>query len=148
MFGFDYVPEDKLSAYNVIDEGEGWFKIVEVSQKVSNNNNNMLVLGLALSNDKGQKTLATEYITAKAAYKLHDICHAIGKPELYNERGQVNEKLLEGHKGNCIISTDMPSDPKYKPKSVVSMWLVAEPKPVETINKETGEVTPNDAVPF
>ena len=156
MFGYDYVPEEELSAYRIIGEGEGEFRIDSAVAAISKKNIPMLKLVMTLKDSKGNKTLADEYISSKAAFKLHDLCDAIGKPEMYGATGKLNEKLLVGQKGGCVIVTEQPDDPKYRARSVIGTYIASMSTNAETPPQAAPAATvdvavslmPDDDVPF
>lgn len=110
MFRFDRKdPSDiQTSAFNVISEGEGYFRVNEVIEKVSRKGNDMLQVTHQLWNDKGEKTLYVQYIIANeyASDNIYQILLAAGRPDLYPAQGAISPETLLGLKGKCMIATE------------------------------------------
>lgn len=153
-FRFDYVPENELNPYKIIDEGEGRFKITDVKDKISKSGNEMLVLTMVLRDERGNTTLYDEYITANASYKINAISKAIGKPQIYSEKGELDSEELLGGRGTCVIATEKASNPSYKDRSIVARYVekvLDAPQAIQTEPAATNQYSADfedDSLPF
>lgn len=134
MFEFDYKETEEMSAFKVISEGEGYFKVLEAREEISKSSGNpMLVLTHELRNDKGEKTLWMQYISQNeyAAENIFRLFDAAGKAQVYQDcKGRINTNDLLGLKGKCKIKTE--SHEKYGDKSKVSRFIPYKPMQEDT----------------
>jgi hypothetical protein len=150
MFRFDRKdPEDiSASAFNLISEGEGYFRVNEVVEKVSRKGNDMLQLTHQLWNDKGEKTLYNQYIIANeyAADNIYQILLAAGRTDLYPARGEISTEILLGLKGKCMIATDKgqikDDGSKYADKSKIKYFIAYKANTIEEGNES--QITSED----
>lgn len=126
---YNYVDPKDMNPYQVIEPGEGTFKIVKVEEKVSRSNNPMMVVTFKLENARGQSTLANEYLVSSkdeaqnksTATKIYNLLTGIGRTEFYGM--PLEPKHIYNGRGKCIIKTHKSEDPQYADKSVISQYL-------------------------
>lgn len=148
IFSYDHVDPEELATPALIDEGQGYFKVLKTENKLSNAGNPMLVLTLALKDRAGKSTICSEYITAKAAYKIHAILVAIGKESYYEQnKGSLNPQVMLEGKGRCEIVTDTPDNPKFTKRSVVAKYLPGQQQEAPVQQPATVEIQ-DDELPF
>lgn len=123
-FKFDYVDEEGLNPRKIIAEGDGYFKVIEVKEAVSKSGNPQLLVEMMLKDMEGKTTLYTEYVLQDAAWKIHAICAAIGRKDLYSRTGELNYNHWIGEHGKCVIKTK--KSPGYNDKSAISKYTPSE----------------------
>ena len=108
MFNYEY--QDADQDFKPIGDGPANFIIHEVDTKdafgdplLSKAGAPKIVVKMKLSNNRGESGLAFEHITAKNAYKLGQICNAIGRPDLYGPHGDIDPEILLGKSGTCNL---------------------------------------------
>lgn len=148
-FDFDYKKPDELNPFRLISEGDGFFKIMQVEEKVSKSSGNpMLVLTHKLQNDKNETTLWMQYILKNeyAADNLYRICDAAGKVDLYTaSNGKLDPAALLGMKGRCKIKTE--SDATYGDKSKIGKFIPYRTPEAEAAPAAFTELV-DDSIPF
>lgn len=104
---YQYKDPKEMTAFRVINEGEGFFKILSFEDKTSNAGNQMMVMHCKLRDMAGNTTLYNHCILYNEwlAENMWRICEAVGKPEAYGEHGTNTEDLL-GESGRCKIKTE------------------------------------------
>lgn len=145
---YGYVDPSEMTAYQLIEPGEGTFKVVDAEEKISRNGNPMMAITFRITNMKGQSTLANEYIVSSndavqnkiAATKIYNLLSAIGRVDLYGLPLETKH-VLHG-RGKCIIKTHKSDDPKYSDKSVISQYISA------TVNAEPAMDNMDMDIPF
>jgi hypothetical protein len=146
-FEFDYRQPSDMSAFKVISEGEGYFKIMDAKEDVSKSSGKpMLVLTHRLQNDKGESTLYMQYISHNeyAAENIYRICEAAGKVDMYTAcNGRISAVDLMGLKGRCKIKTE--SDEKYGDKSKIGRFIAFKPMQEDVSNTPGFE---DETLPF
>lgn len=138
---YDYVDPKKMSAFQLIEPGEGKFKIINVEEKNSRAGNPMMEVTMQLTNTKGQTTLAKEYLMANTTKKIYSILNAIGRAEAYGLPLETRH-LLQGQ-GQCIIKTEKSDNPQYQDRSVVGQYIA-----VSDAMSQPSEVEFDDDIPF
>lgn len=156
-FSFQWQDPSEMSVFKVLAEGEGSFKVQHVYETDNKGEmlcskktgEQMIKIELMVTDSHGASTIIDEYIVASQAWKLYNICKAIGRVDIYESAkdGSLNCNKLLGEKGRCLIATDTPSDPKYKAKSVIAKYLEPEKQAVAK-HANTDYSNMNDDVPF
>lgn len=147
---YGYVDPKEMSAFQLIEPGEGTFKVTNAEEKISRNGNPMMVITFMLTNHRGQQTLYNEYIISSkdpvqnksAATKVYNILRSLGRDDLYGHPLEARH-VLHG-KGKCIIKTQKSDDPQYSDKSVIAQYIADEAKAPQG----TEPVDINDDLPF
>ena len=127
--GYNYVDPKDMSAFQIIEPGEGSFKILKAEEKQSRQGNNMMEVTMTLTNTRGQSTLYREYIVSSddpiqnksTATKIYNILNAIGRADVYGM--PLIDRHLQHGSGKCIIKTQKSDDERYPDKSVVSQYI-------------------------
>lgn len=145
-FDFGYKDPKEMSAFKVIAEGDGFFKIVEAKETVSKADNPMLVLTHKLQDTRGQSTLWYQYILQNefAADNIYRICEAANRLDLYGANGKINSYDLLGLKGRCKIKTE--KSEQYGDKSKVGKFVPYKPMQEEAPAEPAPDI--NDDLPF
>lgn len=146
-----YVPPQDLSAFQLIEPGEGKFKVIKIEEKQSKAGNQMLVVTFRISNMKGQSTLYNEYLVGAntdeqrktTATKIYNLLVAIGKTDLYGK--PIGENIV-GVIGTCIIKTQKSEDPQYNDKSVIAQYLSPVVNNAENSNQTYSDM--DQEIPF
>lgn len=137
-FKYDYVPVDELQDDSrlpsiILAEGEATFEIVKVFDKEKSGypmqtkaGDSCFKLMLAVTDSNRRKGAVWHTISAKMPWAIKALADAIGMPNLYSSRGEIDLKTLEGHDGQCEIATQEASG-QYKAVSVIKKYL---PNPV------------------
>jgi hypothetical protein len=150
---YGYVDPKDMSAFQVIEPGEGKFIITKAEEKKSKSNNEMMEVTMTLTNHKGQSTMYREYIVSSndpaqnksTATKIYNILNAIGRGELYGT--PLEPRHLERGRGKCYIKTQKSDDPRYQDKSVVAQYTsAAEAMENELAAAQESEF--DDSIPF
>lgn len=110
-FKFDYKNEEELElAFKRLHPGEIQFMIKAITDSdrqgytlMNSKGNPYLRVTLVAIDAKGQKGLLDDNISANAAWKIHDLCHAVGRPDLYDAAGDLDFHKLIGLQGGAII---------------------------------------------
>lgn len=104
---YQYKDPKEMTAFRVINEGEGFFKVLSFEDKTSKGGNPMMIMQCKLRDAQGNTTLCNHTIMYNEwlAENMWRICEAIGKPEAYKESGTNTEDLLGGA-GRCKIKTE------------------------------------------
>ena len=126
---YRYVAPDEMSAFRVIRPGPGTFKVTAAEEKTSRAGNRMLVVTFRLTDERGQSTLANEYLVESqdeaankgTATKIYNLLTAINRSDLYGRPLEARH-IVHGH-GKCIIKTEVSDDAKYKDKSVIAQYI-------------------------
>lgn len=147
---YQYVDPKQMNQYQLIEPGEGKFKITYVEEKLSNAGNDQMVITMQLTNTKGQTTLYKEYIVPsdepaqakRTATKIYNILNAIGRTAAYGE--PLETRHLERGSGTCMIKTQKSDDPRYPDKSVVAQYI-SKAEVMETLPDESEF---DDSIPF
>jgi len=129
---YGYVDPKEMSAYQLIEPGEGTFKVTNAEEKMSRSQNLMMVVTFVLTNHKGQSTLANEYLVSSkdpaqnksTATKIYNLLNAIGRVDLYGHPLEARH-LLHG-RGKCIIKTQKSDDPQYPDKSIIAQYVAKD----------------------
>jgi hypothetical protein len=61
-----------------------------------------IIMILELEDVEFNKADVFLHITQKMAFRIHQICNAVGKPELYEKNGFDTQKIV-GEKGRCFV---------------------------------------------
>lgn len=142
---YPYKDPKEMTDFRVINEGEGFFKILSFEDKVSSNNNEMIVMLCKLRDAQGNTTLCNHNIMINEwlAENMWRICNAVGKPEAYSEHGTNTEDLL-GSAGRCKIKTE-----SYKGNDSSKIHRFIPYKPMQEEVAPTPELVPSeDEIPF
>ena len=141
---YSYVDPKEFNAFQVIEPGEGVFKVVKAEEKTSRAGNDMMVVTFRLTDARGQSTLANEYLISSndptqnksTATKVYNLLCGIGKPSLYGKPLDTND--IVGCTGQCIIKTQKSDDPQYADKSVISKYIaqVHTPQPIDNFSDD------------
>ncbi len=148
MFDNYYVPPQDLSGFQLIEPGEGKFKIIKIEEKQSRAGNQMMVVTFRIWNTRAQSTLYNEYLVGAntedqrkaTATKIFNLLNAIGKADLYGK--PIGENIVGGT-GKCIIKTQKSDDPQYQDKSVISQYIS-----VANAAADPMQNFPDDEIPF
>jgi len=130
-FDYQYMsPNDRIE---IMDEGEGMFRIAQVVPKVSKSGNKMLEVMFKVRDRNGREWHIYDYLIAtigdeagmkRLNTKIGNIAKAIGKPEIddpaYNKRGLINDLL--GCSGKCYVKIQEDKTGKYFSKNVISKF--------------------------
>lgn len=147
---YGYVDPSQMTSYQLVQPGEGTFRIKSAEEKISRAGNNMLVVTFLLTDSRGQSTLANEYLlesqdetqNKSTATKVYNILNGIGRPELYGL--PLEPKHLLHGRGKCIIKTQKSEDPQYADKSVISKYVYEVNEAPENIKEKDVQ----DDIPF
>lgn len=108
-FRFEYDPEvnqprDKKE-YTPLCEGEAIFCIKSADYKIASTGKKMVELKIWVTDCQGTKgTIFDNLMPQKSmAWKTRAITAAIGKPELYNESGELDLEALIEQSGECVL---------------------------------------------
>ncbi len=139
MFDLQWQDPNEMTKYRLLKPGDATFVINFVyennqsgkpmcSQKTGEA---MIKIEFMVEDSDGNESAVDEYVLASQAWKLKQICDAIGKPEVYmdSKEGGFNNARIIGECGKCVIKTDVPSDPKYNERTVIAKFI---PMPVKT----------------
>lgn len=156
-FSFQWQDPSEMSAFKVLAEGEGNFKVQHVYELdeqgrmlcSKKSGEQMIKVELMVTDSNNASSIVHDYILASQAWKLHNLCKAIGRVDVYEaaKDGSLNCNKLLGEKGKCLIATDTPSDPKYNARSVIAKYLESEKAPA-TKHANTDYSNMQDDVPF
>jgi hypothetical protein len=144
---YNWVDPKELNAFQIIEPGEGKFKILKAEERVSRAGNNMMVITFRLTDSKGASTLTNEYIIAstdetqskRAANKIYSLLTAIDKLSLYGK--PLEARHIVGDTGRCIIKTQKSEDPQYPDKSVIAKYI-------SMVHNNPEPVDADDDIPF
>lgn len=146
---YNYVNPKELNPFQLIEPGEGKFRVLKVEERTSQNGNEMMVIGLRLTDRTGATTLCNEYLVSsdnadynkKTATKVYNLLNAINKPELYGK--PLYDRDIIGCEGRCIIKTEKSNNPDYSDRSVIAKYI-------SVVNPEHYEERPeiDDDIPF
>lgn len=148
---YTYVDPKQMSSYQLIEPGEGKFKITHCEEKPSRAGNDMMQITMQLTNTKGQSTLYKEFIVPsddpsqakRTATKIYNILNSIGRVQVYGEPLEARH-LLQGN-GRCIIKTQKSDNPDYADKSVVSQYI-SQADAMDSMVTDESEF--DDSIPF
>jgi hypothetical protein len=143
---YPYKDPKEMSAFKVINEGDGFFKIMEISSKLSKRGQEMLVMLCKLRDKSGNETLYNHYIMYNEYMpdNIYRICEAIGKLDLYRDTGTNTEDLL-GSAGRCKIKTD---DSDYGKQSKIHRFIAHQNVLEDEPEPEPELIPHDDEVPF
>jgi len=145
-FNYNTVDPKDMAAFQIIEPGEGTFKVVKCEDKQSRAGNDMMVVTYRIVDSRGRSTLYNDYLIASndevqnksTATKIYNLLCGIGRSDLYGAP-LGHEHILCG-KGRCIIKTQKSDDPRYDDKSVISKFIYDEP------GHESHDI--DDTIPF
>lgn len=154
-FNFQWQDPSEMSAFRILAEGEASFKVQEAQETTSKKSGEeMLKVTLQVTDSKGDVGLVDDYILSSAPWKLHNLCKAIGRPEVYAEAsdGRLNTMKLIAEKGRCKIRTDTPENPNFNARSVIAGYIDAakgaEKAQADTELAKAQAAFPDDDLPF
>jgi len=132
---YNWVDPKELNAFQVIEPGDGEFKVIKCEEKQSRAGNNMMVVTFRLTDVRGQSTLANEYLVASSdpaqnkstATKTYNLLSGIGMLALYGR--PLDGRDIVGRSGRCIIKTQKSDDPQYADKSVIAKYIAVVHEP-------------------
>jgi len=149
---FDYKTPDELDVGGgTVNEGEVSFTIKKNFDTDRN--------GLPLTTGKGDPKIKVvievkdednntaniyEDVTTKTAWKMYNICKAIGRKDLYTSDGVEWDDTI-GYTGRCIVSIE--HKPGYNPRLVIDGYIYPEDAVAKPVVAAKTEV-PNDDLPF
>ena len=146
---YPYKDPKEFTAFRVIKEGEGKFKILDVKHGYSKKNNEQFVFTFKLQDSDGNQTLYMNYMQSNEYLpeNIWRICEAAGRPELYTENG-TNPEDLKGLIGMCKIKTER--DDQYGDKSKISRFIPYKPmlESESTSSVESVDQLDDDEIPF
>jgi|SRR6185312_10889833 len=110
-FKFEYKNAEELElAYKKLQAGQIKFMIKTVTDKdrqgynlMNSKGNPYLKVVLVCVDANGQKGLVEDNISANAAWKVHDLCSAVGRLDLYSPSGDLDFAKLLGLQGSAIL---------------------------------------------
>ena len=143
---YQYKDPKEMTAFKVINEGEGYFKILEIKSQISKKSGNeMLVFTFQLRDTSGNQTLYNMFLVFNEymADNIWRICEAIGRTDLYKESGTNTEDLL-GTAGKCKIKTE---DTDYGKQSKIHRFIPYKPMQ-ESAAVEVMPPMEDDSIPF
>lgn len=142
---YQYKDPKEMTAFKVINEGEGFFKILEIVSKTSKSGNQMLVMTCKLRDTSGNETLYNHYLIYNEwlAENMWRICEAVGKPEAYSDGGTNTDDLL-GCAGRCKIKTE---NKEFGQSSVIHRFIPYKPMREEA-ELEVAQPEIDDQIPF
>lgn len=126
MFEFEYNDEIAVETKierRLIGEGDAHFLVKSAENCISKAGNPQLKVVLTVSSD-GITNTVWEYFpaTKKFADKLKGFLNGIGKIDLYNQGGRLDENKLIGCEGACFIKHETSSDPQYGTQPKVKFY--------------------------
>lgn len=145
---YDYKDPKDMSAFKVINEGDGWFKILEINSKTSKSGNEMFVMICRLKDKAGNETLYNHYLVHNEYLpdNMYRICEAIGRIDLYKSTGTNTEDLL-GTAGQCKIKTE---ENNFGKQSKIARFIAYKSMQEQEQEEGIEEAAPvsDDEIPF
>lgn len=162
-FRYEYKTDEELElGYKLLAAGECKFMIKSVADKddrgfelINSKGNPYLKIELVVIDSKGQKGLVMENISSNAAWKIKELCHAVGKPQYYNPNGEFEPSSLIGLQGRAMLQ-----DREYTKRdgsvamvTSIASYIPQEKAVQENVNK-LAEIQPaakvefDDSIPF
>jgi hypothetical protein len=141
-------PKDMQSAFKLLAEGEGTFKIKEAEATVSKAGNNMLVITHLLTDSRGASSLYKQYILDNEyqAENMYRICEAIGRLDLYSSAGTDTRHLI-GKSGRCKIKSELSE--QFGDKSKIAKFIANDNAHIEPYSDNfTPSEDTEDDIPF
>ena len=138
MFEYDADEVKDTPQFNCLPAGEYEAEIMSAECKTSSKGNEMLVVNYKLFGDSDDERIgyATDYmVTGSTLYKLKQLCGCVG---MDFGAGEIDESDLVGKILRVAVKIEVPKDPKYSERNVVTKYIAAEQKT---------EITDDD-VPF
>jgi hypothetical protein len=150
MIKYPYKDPKEFSAFKVIKEGEGKFKILDIKHGYSKSSNKeQFVFTFKLQDSDGNQTLYMNYIQCNEYLpeNIWRICEATGRTDLYSEGG-TNPEDLKGLVGKCKIKTER--DDQYGDKSRIARFIPYKPmiENTENVSQDTQQEPFDDDIPF
>ena len=145
---YPYKDPKEFSAFKVIKEGEGKFKILDIKHGYSKKQKEQFVFTFKLMDSEGNTTLYMNYMQVNEYMpeNIWRICEAVGRTDLYSEHG-TNPEDLKGLAGRCKIKTEV--DDEYGDKSKIARFIPYKPLLESTETIEANQVDQlDDEIPF
>ncbi len=115
--------EKELAEDGLLPAGEYDFEVLKATEKTSKAGNEMIeVLHWAYGPD-GEKSLVTDFLMEKIAYKLRHFASAVGLLADY-ESGNLSAASLAGRTGRFKLAVEASKDSQYPPKNTVKDYVV------------------------
>lgn len=123
---YPYKDPKAFTAFKVIKEGEGKFKILDIKHGYSKKGAEQFVFTFKLQDSDGNQTLYMNYMQCNEYMpeNIWRICEAVGRTDLYSENG-TNPEDLKGLAGMCKIKTE--HDEEYGDKSKIHRFIPYKP---------------------
>jgi len=138
--------EDEIARERLREEGKYPFTVTSAVDKVSKNNNPMIVVELDVFDTNGNAFSITDYIMASMAFKLRHFAFCVGLGADY-EAGILHPESMAGKSGTLKLGIQAGKD-GYPPKNVVKDYdkdvIQSVVKPAMT---KVADVS-NDCAPF
>ncbi len=122
---YAYVSPDELEKQqNLLTPGEADFEVLKATEKQSKSGNDMIELNIKVFDKDGKQTNVFDYLLSseKFAWKIHQFCDAINKPEWYAENAELTAEKLVGQAGKCKIVIE--KNDEYGDRVKIKNYLV------------------------
>lgn len=127
MFNFKYeeqpVQEVKITKNPILEEGLGTFYVQESRPHTSKSGNECLKITMRLYDKHGTECWYSMYVMPNNPLRLKFLCASIGKSYLYNANGVIDPDQLVGERGQCMIKTEISTNPEYANRSIIQSFV-------------------------
>lgn len=114
--------EKEIKEMNLVPEGIYDFEIFRAEEKISKNQNEMIVLGLKLFKDNGAYIMIDDYLLESGAAKLYGACAACGLLDIYNSGDLAASDFLD-KTGKANVSIQADKTGNYPDKNVIKSYV-------------------------
>jgi hypothetical protein len=140
---------EEENQFKLLTPGIYDFEIVEASEQISKNGNDMIKLKLCIYGNDGEANYIFDYLMEKLSYKLKHCSDACGLLDKY-ESGELTDFDLINKTGKAKVGIQKSKDPQYGDKNVIQDYVKRD-----AVNGKQppagliGEGKPlNDEIPF
>lgn len=122
----------QLTEGRLMTKGEGIFEITNV-QKINCQDGREMWIFKTHGQDSNKKMGDARYMLMMDEnweYKYYQICHATGRPELY-QGGKFDPEKLKGGKGRCIYGVHIDKNGKYEPENSIVKFLLPQQQTIQ-----------------
>lgn len=146
---FEVKTEEEINAMRqILKQGVADFTIVGAKEKLSGNNNLMVVVTLRCWDKSGKEGTVFDYIVFNYPPKIKHFCESIDCIDMYNNREIITDGLI-GKSGRCVLVVE--NSEKYGDKNRVEDYIKPDGTPLEKVLDKLivpeGDA-PDDDVPF